>query len=328
MASEMVVRPEKAALIALDAELARRRDVIESSAASMIDPDRMRGVVLSAFSRNPELWECDPVTVVRAVIEAAQVGLEPTGAIGGAHLVPRWNSKRRQKEAQLIFDYRGLATLARRSGEISRISAGAVRDKDDFAYQHGTEEWLRHVPFLDGDPGKYTHYYAVAHYRDGSSQFVVMSAAQIESIRQRHAPRNKGGDVVGPWVSDPEEMAKKTVLRNLSKLLPLTIEARTAIAFEDEQSRDQGPIKATVVDRSAQLRGRLQARLAAGTEAAETTETAATPEAAPEADAECGSVLGSEECALDAGHEGPHRSADDEAVWPVASLDAEMERMA
>jgi len=312
MSTEMVVRPERAALLALDAELARRRDVIESSAASMIDPDRMRGVVLSAFSRNPELWECDPVTVVRAVIEAAQVGLEPTGAIGGAHLVPRWNSKRRQKEAQLIFDYRGLATLARRSGEISRISAGAVRKADDFGYQHGTEEWLRHVPFLDGDPGPYTHYYAVAHYRDGTSQFVVMSAAQIESIRQRHAPRNKGGDVVGPWVSDPEEMAKKTVLRNLSKLLPLTIEARTAIAFEDEQSQDQTPRRATVVDRSAQLRGKLQARLAAP----EPTETPAATEVEPVADAECGAVLGTEECVLDAGHEGAHRSADDEAVWP------------
>lgn len=314
MATEMTVRPERAALVALDAELARRRDVIESSAASMIDPDRMRGVVLSAFSRNPELWECDPVTVVRAVIEAAQVGLEPTGAIGGAHLVPRWNNKRRQKEAQLIFDYRGLATLARRSGEISRISAGAVREKDDFAYQHGTEEWLRHVPYLDGDPGPFTHYYAIAHYRDGTSQFVVMSAAQIESIRQRHAPRNKAGDVVGPWVSDPEEMAKKTVLRNLSKLLPLTIEARTAIAFEDEQSRDQTPIRATV-DRSAQLRGKLQARLAAGTVVApEATETPATPEAEPVADVECNAEAAGEFCGLDAGHDGPHKS--EEAVWP------------
>ena len=37
---------------------------------------------------------------------------------------------------------------------------------------------------------------------------------------------------------------------------------------------------------------------------------------APEPDAECGALLGTEECVLDAGHEGAHRSADDEAVWP------------
>jgi recombination protein RecT len=315
MATEMMVRPEAEAMRALDQELERRREVIESSAASMIDPARMRGVVLSAFSRNPELWECDPITVVRAVIEAAQVGLEPTGAIGGAHLVPRWNSKRKVKEAQLIFDYRGLATLARRSGEISRISAGAVREKDDFAYQHGTDEWLRHVPFLDGDPGPFTHYYSVAHYRDGSAQFVVMSAAQIEAHRQRHAPRNKAGDIVGPWVSDPEEMGKKTTLRNLSKLLPLTIEVRAAIAFEDEQSPE--PVRARVVDKSAQLRGRLQARLGGGTDAApETTETAADPEVEPTSVIECNAEAAGQFCGLDAGHDGPHKSEDGEVVWP------------
>jgi recombination protein RecT len=257
----VVVRTERDALVALDAELERRKEVIASSAASMIDPDRMRGVVLSAFTRNPELWECDPVTVVRAVVEAAQVGLEPTGAIGGAHLVPRWNSKRRVKEAQLIIDYRGLAQLARRSGEINRITARAVREKDDFAYQQGTDEWLRHVPFLDGDPGPYTHFYAVAHYRDGGSQFVVMSAAQVEAHKARFAPRNRQGDIVGPWVSDHEEMAKKTVLRNLGKLLPLTIEVRAALAFEDEQTVET-PVAPRRPDQSSRLRRNLRARLA------------------------------------------------------------------
>jgi recombination protein RecT len=257
-----VVRITEAdALKALDKELERRRDVIESSAASMIDPDRMRGVVLSAFTRNAELWECDPITVVRSVVEAAQSGLEPTGAIGGAHLVPRWNSKRRVKEAQLIIDYRGLATLARRSGEIARITARAVREADEFAYQQGTEEWIRHVPALSGDPGPYVYFYAIAHFRAGGvPQFVVMSAAQIEAHKQRFAPRNRQGEIVGPWVSDFEEMAKKTVLRNLAKLLPLTIEARTLIDFEDRQV-DETSVVPPKPDQSARLRKALHDRL-------------------------------------------------------------------
>lgn len=270
------VNPEAAALRALDAELAKRQEIIASSAASMIDPERMRGVVLSAFTRNPELWECDPVTVVRAVVEAAQVGLEPTGAIGGAHLVPRWNSKRRVKEAQLTIDYRGLAMLARRSGEVARITARAVREKDDFDYQQGTEEWLRHKPFLDGDPGPYTHFYAIAHFRDGGAQFVVMSAAQVLAHRDRFAPRNKDRQVVGPWATDYEEMAKKTALRNLAKLLPLTVEVRAAIAFEDEQTHE-APVAPARPSQSARLRGALQARLTGG-------EPADEPEAEPEFD--------------------------------------------
>lgn len=260
----VAIRPEKDALQALDAELARRSEIIASSAASSIDPERMRGVVLSAFTRNPELWECDPVSVVRAVVEAAQVGLEPTGAIGGAHLVPRWNSKRQQKEAHLIIDYRGLVTLAKRSGEVSRVVARIVRERDEFEYQQGTEEWVRHIPALVPDPGSYAYVYAVAFYKDGGSQFDVMSAAQIAVHMDRHAPRDRQRNIVGPWISDPEEMWKKTVLRRLSKLLPLTIEVRAALAFEDEQDRDAGPSPVKVADRSARLRGRLQARLTGG----------------------------------------------------------------
>lgn len=273
----VAVRSESDALKALDKELERRRDVIESSAASMIDPDRMRGVVLSAFTRNPELWECDPITVVRAVVEAAQVGLEPTGAIGGAHLVPRWNSKRRVKEAQLTIDYRGLATLARRSGEIARITARAVREQDAFEYQQGTDEWIRHTPALVADPGPWVYFYAIAHFRAGGvPQFVVMSAAQIETHKQRFAPRNRAGDIVGPWMSDFEEMAKKTVLRNLAKLLPLTVEARTALAFEDEQTQDHTAPPAGKPDSAARLRQNLQKRLTTGETAPETPEAEAT----------------------------------------------------
>jgi recombination protein RecT len=303
------VRPEQAALIAFDAELARRREVIESSAASMIDPDRLRGVMLSAFTRNPELFECDPVSVVRAVVEAAQVGLEPTGAIGGAHLVPRWNGKARRKEASLILDYRGLVKLAKRSAEIARVTARLVREKDEFDYQQGTDEWLRHKPALVTDPGPFIYVYAVAHYRDGGTQFDVMSAAEIESHRQRFAPRDREKNIVGPWMSDPGEMWKKTVLRRLSKLLPLTVEALTAIAFEDEQTEDQGVRKITAADRSARLRGRLQARLTGGTVESETAELADVP------DGPCDNELAEEFCILATGHDGPHKS--EEAVWPA-----------
>lgn len=283
MTAEVAVRPESAALVALDHELERRRDILTSSAASMIDPDRMRGVVLSAFTRNPELFECDPVTVVRAVVEAAQVGLEPTGAIGGAHLVPRWNGKTKRKEASLIIDYRGLVTLAKRSGEVARVVARIVREQDEFTYQQGTEEWVRHIPALVPDPGPYAYVYAVAFYRDGGSQFDVMSAAQIQLHMTRHAPKNREGTIVGPWVSDPEEMWKKTVLRRLSKLLPLTIEVRAALAFEDEQESTAVPVR---TDRSAVLRRNLQARLAGGEAPTEepATDTSVTDDDDPGAD--------------------------------------------
>lgn len=251
--SAVAVRSETDVMVALDKEIERRRGVIEDSAASLIDTRRLKGVVLSVFTRRPELWECDPISVARAVVECAQVGLEPTGAIGGAHLVPFFNKKTGRKEAQLILDYRGGVALARRSGEVSRVEARIVRERDEFDYEYGLEPRLRHVPSLDEDPGKMTFAYAVAIFRDGSRQFEVMSAAQIEAVRTR----SKSGEA-GPWISDPFEMSKKTVLKRLLKLLPLSVEARQIIEFEDEQEREP----AVSVSRGAQLRSTLRDKVA------------------------------------------------------------------
>ena len=276
-------RREQQALVAFDAELARRREVLEASAASLIDPDRLRVVVLAAFSRTPALWECDPVTVARAVVEAAQLGLEPTGAIGGAHLVPFSNRKTGRKEAQLIIDYRGYVQLARRSGEVSKVWSRIVRERDDFAIDAGTDDRLTHRPYLGTeDPGNITHVYAVIAYRDGSQQFDWDTRAWVETIRKR----SKASDN-GPWVTDYAEMAKKSILRRLLKTAPLTIEARRAIELEE---REEAEVIARPGRKPDHLISSIQSRLGvvAPTEEAaedEPAEATFTPEEEAELDA-------------------------------------------
>jgi recombination protein RecT len=244
----VVVRPEQAALAALDQELERRRAVVEASASSLIDPTRLKSVVLSVFTRRPELWECDPVTIARAVVEAGSYGLEPTGAIGGAHLVPFRNKRTGKKEAQLIIDYRGYVQLARRSGEVSKVWARVVREKDEFYVEAGSDDRLHHRPYLgQDDPGNVTHVYACIQYRDGSEpQFDWDTRAWVETIRGRS---KSPGD--GPWVTDYNEMAKKSILRRLLKTAPLTVEARRAIELEEQDEAEaaqhrQGRTSATI----------------------------------------------------------------------------------
>lgn len=223
-------------LAALSAELDRRQAIIEQSAASLIDPVKMKGIVLSTFTRTPSLWECDPVTIARAVVEASQAGLMPTGSLGGAYLVPFYNSKTGRKEAQLIIGYTGMVQLARRSGEVTRCEARIVRQADQFAFGYGLDPYLDHVPALglpEDAANPMTHAYAVAHFKSGERQFDVMSAAEILAIKARSKSKDRDGNPTGPWVTDEAEMAKKTVLRRLSKLLPLTIEAQRMLDSED-----------------------------------------------------------------------------------------------
>lgn len=235
------------ALVAVTREIDNRLAIVRASGTVGIRPDRLKLVALSAFSRTPALWSCEPVSVARAIVEAGQLGLEPTGLLGGAYLVPRGG------KATLLIGYRGLVILALRSGEVQRVEARVVRERDQFEYAYGLEPRLYHVPSQEGDPGKYTGAYAVLFYRDGSKQFDYMSIAEIEAIRKRSSSPNDG-----PWVTDYAEMCKKTPLRRLMKLAPLTIEDQRRLEELDPEAPQAEEVPIT---RQAELRHELQEAL-------------------------------------------------------------------
>ena len=243
---------------ALAGEMDKRMAVMDTSLAAGIDPQRLKNVALATFTKRPELWDCDPVSIARAIVECGQAGLEPTGLLGGAYLVPFFNSKTGRQEAQLIIGYRGLAMLAMRSGLLRRIEARVVHGKDEFAYQFGIDPILSHRPLLAEDAGNVSYAYAVAFYRDGDPQFDVMSVAEIEAIHRRSKSPDKG-----PWITDYEEMCKKTVLRRLSKLLPLTVEVARMLDEVDPEVDHAATAAAAArrVDRMSELRRTAQKQL-------------------------------------------------------------------
>ena len=193
--------------------------------------DRVCRIVLSAASRTPKLLECTPESVYLACHSAAQLGLEPGGPLGHAYLVPFFNNKNQKMECQYIPGYKGLIDLARRSGHISTIYAYSVHRDDKLEFELGLEPKLKHVPSLTIAPTRenMTHVYACAHLTDGGRQFVVMTTPEVESIRARSKARDSG-----PWMTDYLEMAKKTAVKRLVKMLPMSIELADAIAHEDK----------------------------------------------------------------------------------------------
>lgn len=198
-------------------------------------PERITKIVLAAASRTPKLLECSPISILKACMTATQLGLECDGILGGAYLVPYWNSKERTLEAQFICGYKGLLTLARRSGEISSIEAHIVRSGDRFRCQFGLEQILEHEPDWSakeqGDP---IAAYAVARFKDGGHHIEVMTVAEIEKIRNM----SKAGNA-GPWKDHWEQMARKTVLRRICNYLPLSVEYREAIEAEHAVEADK-----------------------------------------------------------------------------------------
>lgn len=195
-----------------------------------ITADRMVRVVLTAMNRQPKLLQCTKESLWQAVMDCASLGLEPD-ALGRAYLVPYEDRKSSPPRllCQLQIGYKGLADLAYRSGLVESLQAQVVYDKDVFEFAYGINEKLHHVPTNDAKRGIQTHVYAYCRMKGGAFKFDVMTGADVERIRGRSKAGNSG-----PWQSDWDEMAKKTVFKRLAKMLPLSSEVRQAIERDNE----------------------------------------------------------------------------------------------
>ena len=204
------------------------RDIIEGDGfkqqiakvlPSILPPERFVRIAVTAMLKTPKLAQCSQASLLNSLLQLAQYGLEPDGR--RAHLIPYGD------QCQLVVDYKGLAELAMRSGLVSYMHADIVCENDVFEF--GMGEITAHKVDLKKPRGAMYAAYAICKFKDGTSKAEVMAKEEIEAIRNRsRAGKN------GPWVTDFNEMAKKTVFRRLSKWLPLSPELRDAAENDDD----------------------------------------------------------------------------------------------
>lgn len=202
-------------------------------------PDRMARIALTAITRVPKLAECDQASFFKCLLDLSQWGLEPDGR--RAHLIPFNNKKRNCVECQLIIDYKGYVELAYNSGVVLNIHADVVYKGDLFEYNLG--KVVQHVPhFLrtdadkPADRGDVLAAYCIVELKGGTVKTEIMSKADVESIRRRS---RAAGD--GPWVTDWNEMAKKSAFRRATKWLPLSAEIRDAMDSDQDKIEFDAP---------------------------------------------------------------------------------------
>lgn len=182
--------------------------------------DRFIQAAVNATVKTPALMTCDRTSFLNSLMQLANFGLNPDGR--NAHLIPFG------KAVTLIIDYKGLVTLALRSPRVSKVEAFAVHKNDVFRVVNGEVTHEVDNPF--GDRGEVIGYYAVCQFTDGVKKYEVMSKAEVDAVRSRSRSGNNG-----PWVTDYNEMAKKTVFKRLTKWLPVTPELVAAVQKDDEE---------------------------------------------------------------------------------------------
>ena len=213
-----------------------------------IESERFVRIALTQLRQNPALMQCSPESLLGALMQSAQLGLEP-GIMGQSYLIPFKNNKLGTTECQFQIGYKGLIELARRSGQIETIVANEVCENDTFEYEYGFEEKLVHKPMIKGERGQSYAYYAYATLKDGGRSFVVMSKADIDRIRTTYSKAKYGS----PWETEYNAMAKKTVIKQLMKYLPVSIELIEKFNADETQkvevkAEKTGEIKVDVLD--------------------------------------------------------------------------------
>lgn len=193
-----------------------------------IKSERFQRVALTAFSGNAKLQKADPVSFIAAMMQSAQLGLEPNTPLGQAYLIPYGN------QIQFQIGYKGLIDLAMRSGQYKSIYAHEVREKDEFSIAYGLDETIKHIPYLDGDRGNVTGYYAVYKLTNGGCGFFYMTRAEVEAHGRKFSKTYNNG----PWKTDFDAMAKKTVLKQVLKYAPMSVELQRATSIDEAVVKD------------------------------------------------------------------------------------------
>ena len=148
---------------------------IKKALPSVITPERFTRIALSATSNNPELTQCTPISFISALLNAAQLGLEPNTPLGQAYLIPYKNKGK--LECQFQIGYKGLIDLAYRNGDMQTIQAHTVYSNDEFDFSYGLNGTLVHKPAKEnrGEPVYFYGFFKTTNggYSQSNRQFLL-----------------------------------------------------------------------------------------------------------------------------------------------------------
>lgn len=201
---------------------------IKKALPSVITPERFTRMALSALNNTPKLKECSQLSFLAAMMNAAQLGLEPNTPLGQAYLIPYKNKGK--LECQFQIGYKGMIDLVYRNEQVQMIQAQIVYENDYFEYELGLESKLVHRPALD-NRGEMTLVYALFRLKNGGYGFEVMSREDIIKYAEKYSQGINSS--YSPWKSNFEDMAKKTVIKRVLKFAPLKTDFLRAMATDE-----------------------------------------------------------------------------------------------
>lgn len=186
------------------------------------------------------LQKCDSMAIVKECLKAAQLHLPLIKSLGYAYIVPYKNIP------TFIVGWKGLVQLAQNTGKYRYINADAVYEGEQVVFDR-----LSGSVKITGEPtsDKAIGYFAYIELLNGFEKTVYMTKEQMEAYGKKYS---KAYDK-GPWQTDFDAMARKTVLRKVLKYGPASTQmmqvedaeikaAKNAAEAEVKANANSGPV--------------------------------------------------------------------------------------
>lgn len=196
---------------------AKFREVLGKNAEAFV------GSLLSLVKSNDLLLKAAPNTVIAAAMQAATLKLPINQNLGLAYIVPYWNSKAKENQAQFQMGWKGFVQLAERTGQYKTINASVVYEGQIEDIDFVTGNIIKGKKISDTVVG----YVAYIEFLNGFSKTFYMDKDEMERHAMKYSQSYKKG--FGVWKDNFDAMALKTVLKLLiSKYGIMSIEMESS----------------------------------------------------------------------------------------------------
>ena len=216
----------------LEGWLQKMRPQLEKALPKHIDPDRILRIAMTSLRTTPKLRSCESMSFLAALMQSAQLGLEPNTPLGEAYLIPYKN------KVQFQIGYKGIIALCQNTGQYQSIYAHMVYKNDKFEYRLGLHKDLVHVP-ADEPEGEPIYYYGVYHLMNGGSDFAVWSRNKVEKHKDQYSKSAMYDS--SSWKTAFDSMALKSVLKSALKYAPKSIELASKLAMDETIKTEIAP---------------------------------------------------------------------------------------
>lgn len=191
--------------------------------------------ILSVTRDNKLLSNANPESIMNAAMKAATLNLAIEPSLGFAYIVPY------KGNAQFQLGYKGLIQLAIRSGQIKNINSGVIYTSQFISFDPLFESL--EVDFTKEQSQEIAGYFATIELKNGFRKLIYWSYNKVYT----HGKRFSKSFNSGPWKTDFDAMAQKTLLKKIiGTYAPMSQEMEQAVVFDDEtEDKMSQPVNVT-----------------------------------------------------------------------------------